>query len=145
VTDRHLRNVAASVRQRLMNAAKESGRPFQEVLQYFAMERFLYLLSLSPHAERFILKGALMFNVCGAPASRPTRDIDLLGRMNNSVDALVPVLRDVCNQTVEPDGMVFAVDSLTGQVIKEDADYSGVLQCVPGKRSRPHADRHRVR
>jgi len=46
-----------------MNSAKASGRPFQEVLQYFAMERFLYRLSLSPHAERFILKGALLFNL----------------------------------------------------------------------------------
>lgn len=61
--DRPLRNVAASVRQRLMNTAKETDRPFQEVLQYFAMERFLYRLSLSSHAERFVLKGALMFTV----------------------------------------------------------------------------------
>ena len=67
-----------------------------------------------------------MFTVWGAPASRPTRDIDLLGRMSNSVDALVPVFRDVCQQAVEPDGLVFAVDSLQGQAIKEDADYAGV-------------------
>jgi nucleotidyltransferase AbiEii toxin of type IV toxin-antitoxin system len=126
VTERPLRNVAASVRQRLMNTAQATGRPFQEVLQYFAMERLLNRLSLSPHAERFVLKGALMFTVWGAPASRPTRDIDLLGRMNNSVDALVPVFRDVCQQAVEPDGLVFAVDSLQGQVIKEHADYAGV-------------------
>lgn len=126
MTERPLQNVAASVRQRLMNTARETGRPFQEVLQYFAMERFLYRLSLSPHAERFVLKGALMFTVWGAPASRPTRDIDLLGRMSNSVDALVPVFRDVCQQAVEPDGLVFAVDSLQGQAIKEDADYAGV-------------------
>jgi len=86
VTERPLKNVAASVRQRLMNSAKALGRPFQEVLQYFAMERFLYRLSQSQHAERFILKGALLFNLWGAPSSRPTRDIDLLGRLNNSVD-----------------------------------------------------------
>ncbi|MCY2963950.1 MAG: nucleotidyl transferase AbiEii/AbiGii toxin family protein [Planctomycetota bacterium] len=90
------------------------------------MERFLYRLSLSPYAERFILKGALMFNVWGAPASRPTRDIDLLGCMNNSVDALLPVFRDVCRQKVEPDGLVFPVESLQGEIIKEDADYAGV-------------------
>ena len=48
MTERPLRNVAASVRQRLMNTARETGRPFQDVLQYFAMERFLYRLSLSP-------------------------------------------------------------------------------------------------
>jgi len=126
VTERPLKNVAASVRQRLMNSAKDSGRPFQEVLQYFAMERFLYRLSQSPHAERFILKGALLFNLWGAPSSRPTRDIDLLGRLNNSVDALVPVFRDVGQLAVEADGLVFAVETVAGQPIKEEADYSGV-------------------
>lgn len=126
MTERPIKNVAASVRQRLMNSAKASGRPFQEVLQYFAMERFLYRLSQSPHAERFILKGALLFNLWGAPSSRPTRDIDLLGRLNNSVDAIVSVIRDVCQLAVEPDGLVLAVDTVAGQTIKEDADYSGV-------------------
>ncbi len=126
MTDRPIRNVAASVRQRLMNTAKASGRPFQEVLQYFAMERFLYRLSQSPHSDRFILKGALMFRVWGTPASRPTRDIDLLARLNNDVDAIVPVMRDICRQDVEPDGLSFDVDSLTGEVIREDADCSGV-------------------
>lgn len=126
MTERPLRNVAASVRHRLTTAAKVSGRPFQEVLQYFAMERFLCRLSLSSHAERFVLKGALMFTVWGAPASRPTRDIDLLGSMNNSVTSVVPLFRDVCQQAVEPDGLVYPVDSLAGQVIKENADYSGV-------------------
>lgn len=54
-------NLSASVRQRLTNKAKETSRPFQEVLQYFAMERFLYCLSRSPYADKFVLKGALMF------------------------------------------------------------------------------------
>lgn len=126
MTDRLLRNVAASVRQRLTNAAKQTGRPFQEVLQYFAMARFLYRLSVSPHNERFVLKGALMFNVWGAPASRPMRDIDFLARLPHSVDAILPVIRDVCQQAAVPDGLVFDVDSLVGQVIKGDADYTGV-------------------
>lgn len=54
-------NLAASIRQRLLNKARETGRPFNEILQYFAMERFLYRLATSPHAGKFILKGALMF------------------------------------------------------------------------------------
>lgn len=126
MTGRPLRNVAASVRQRLKNVAKASGRPYQEVLQYFAMERFLHRLSVSPYRDQFILKGALMFNVWGAPASRPTRDIDLLGHMHNDVDAVMSVIRDICGEEVEPDGLIFDVDGLTGEVIKEQADYSGV-------------------
>jgi hypothetical protein len=120
------KDVTASIRQRLQNAARTSGRPFQEVLEYFAMERFLYRLARSPHAGRFVLKGALLFRAWGAPASRPTRDIDLLGRLENSVAAVVPVFRDVCGLAVEPDGMVFDPASVAGALIREDADYAGV-------------------
>lgn len=55
-----VKNLAASVQGRLQKRARETNRPFQELLQYFAMERFLYRLSKSPHRSRFILKGALM-------------------------------------------------------------------------------------
>jgi len=126
MTDKPVKNIAASIRQKLLNNANETGRPFQEVLQYFAMERFLYRLSRSPHADKFVLKGALMFTVWGGPSSRPTKDIDFLARMSNSVEAIVAVMREVCRQEVEPDGLVFDADGLSGSVIKEDADYEGV-------------------
>ena len=77
------KNLPASVRQRLTNKAKETNRPFQELLQYFAMERFLYRLGRSKHADKFILKGALMFTTWGGPSARPTKDIDLL-RLDSS-------------------------------------------------------------
>ena len=124
--DRKIKNVAASVRQRLLNVAIASRRPFQEVLQYFAMERFLYRLAESPYADRFVLKGALMFNVWRALTPRPTKDIDLLGRMENSTSALAAAMRDVCGQAVEDDGLIFDPRSVAAVVIKEDADYEGV-------------------
>lgn len=119
-------NVAASVRQRLQNEAKATNRPFQEVFEYYAMERFLYRLSRSCHAGRFVLKGALMFRAWGGLASRPTRDMDFLARLDNTVESVVPVFREACGLKVEPDGMVFDAESVTGAVIKEDADYPGV-------------------
>jgi hypothetical protein len=73
-------DLGASVRQRLLNQARSQGRPFQELLQYFAMERFLYRLAKSPYADRFILKGALLLTAWRAPAARPTMDIDLAGK-----------------------------------------------------------------
>jgi hypothetical protein len=91
-------NIAASVRQRLLNKARETDRPFNELLQYFAMERFLYRLSRSPHAGKFVLKGALMFTAWRAPVTRPTRDIDLLGITDDGIDAIVAVVKDVCTQ-----------------------------------------------
>lgn len=71
------KNIGASVRQRLKNRAAMDRRPFAELLQYYAMERFLYRLTQSPHAHRYILKGALMLRAWQSPDTRPTMDIDM--------------------------------------------------------------------
>ena len=121
-----IKNVAASVRQRLLNLAKETNRPFDELLQYYAMERFLYRLSLSEHRDKFVLKGALMFVVWEGPRSRATRDIDFAGKTKNSIENLVAIIKDVCAVDAEPDGMEFQPSNVAGERIKEDADYEGV-------------------
>ena len=126
MTRRLPKNIAASVRQRLLDKARETGRPFSELLQYFAMERFLYRLSRSPYANKFVLKGALMLIVWEAPLSRPTMDIDLLGRIDNSIETLVEVTREICRQEVEPDGIVFDAATIKAERIAEDADYEGI-------------------
>jgi hypothetical protein len=123
---KRVKDVAASIRQKLLNNAKSTKRPFQEVLQYFAMERFLYRLAQSPYADKFVLKGALMFTVWGAPATRPTKDIDFLARTENTIEAVVPIIRAVCAQPVEADGLVFDDTTVQGALIKEDADYEGI-------------------
>ena len=126
MTQRRGPNIVASVRQRLLNKARETGRPFNELLQYFSMERFLYRLSKSAHAGKFVLKGALMFTAWQAPVTRPTMDIDLLGITDNSVDKIAAIAREVCLQEVEPDGLIFEPNSVGGERIVEDADYGGV-------------------
>jgi len=98
-----VKNVAASVRQKLANLAKESKRPFAELLQYYAMERFLYRLSLSEYKDRLVLKGALMFVAWGTPRSRATKDIDLLARTGKSVKNLAALTQDICRMEVETD------------------------------------------
>ncbi len=123
---REVTNIAASVHQRLLNKARESGRPFNELLQHFAIERFLYRLSKSRHADRFILKGALMLSVWSGAASRPTKDIDVLGSIDNSLEAVTAAMKDVCETDVEADGMAFDGDSVTATRITEDAEYQGV-------------------
>ncbi|MHC4891282.1 MAG: nucleotidyl transferase AbiEii/AbiGii toxin family protein, partial [Planctomycetota bacterium] len=80
----------------------------------------------SPHTDNFVLKGALMLPVWEAPLSRPTIDIDLLGRTDNSIEAIAAVTKDICLQEVEPDGIAFDVNSIEGVHITEDADYEGV-------------------
>jgi hypothetical protein len=119
-------NIAASVRQRLLNKARATERPFAELIQYFAMERFLYRLSKSAHSRNFILKGALMLSVWEAPHTRPTMDIDMLGQINNEINSVISFVREVCIQQVEPDGIMFDVDSVAAENIREDADYEGI-------------------
>jgi len=119
-------NLAASVRQRLLNIAKRTNRPFQEVLQYYAMERFLFRLAQSPHNRAFTLKGGLLLHAWDAPRARVTKDVDLLARMGNSLEAVTGVIRSICEVAVESDGMTFDSSSLIAQRIKEDADYEGV-------------------
>jgi hypothetical protein len=119
-------NVAASVHQRLLNHAKANGRPFGEVLQYFGMERFLHRLSLTPHAESFVLKGALLFRVWNTPDTRATRDIDFLAFTENEIEALTAIVHDICSIEYPDDGLTFDSTSIEAQRIKEDADYEGV-------------------
>jgi len=126
MTRKSSKDMAASVLQRLLNKARKSGRPFNEILQYYAMERFLYRLSKSQHANTFVLKGALMFNVWRGPLSRPTMDIDLLGRVTDDMESIIAALSSVCAQEVEPDGLFFEPDSVTGERIIEGANYEGI-------------------
>jgi len=123
---RDITNIAASVHQRLLSMARATGRPFNELLQRFAIERFLYRLSKSRHADRFVLKGALMLSVWGGAASRPTKDIDLLGRIDNSLESIAQAMCDVCDVDVQEDGMVFDAESVTVARITEEAEYQGV-------------------
>jgi len=106
------RNIPASIRQRLLNRAKKDQRPFNELLQYFAMERFLYRLSKSSHADRFILKGALMLRVWHSPELRPTMDIDMLGKTSSKEADIIAQIQDILTIDVEEDGLVFDPDSI---------------------------------
>ena len=120
------RNLPASVRQRLLNQAHSQNRPFQELLQYYCMERFLYRLSHSQYSSQFILKGALLLTAWRAPLSRPTVDIDLMGRTSNELAHIEAIARALCGMESKADGVQFDATSLRVTRIKEDAEYEGV-------------------
>jgi hypothetical protein len=126
VSKTEVKNLAASIHQRLSNQARRAGRPLNELLQYYAIERFLYRLSSSSHVGQFVLKGALLFRLWGLSASRSTRDIDLLGITGNEVENLVTIVREICAQAVPADGLIFDPATVAGERITEDADYEGV-------------------
>lgn len=119
-------DIAVSVYTQLTRLSRSSGRPFQDLLQFFGIERFLYRLSQTQYGDRLILKGALMLYAWDAPAFRPTRDIDFLGRLDNSLEKMKEVTDAACRVSVEPDGLVFDPSTIMAERIKEDADYQGV-------------------
>lgn len=126
-----VKNLQASVKARLLNIAKETNRPFSEILQYYGIERFLYRFSCSKYADKFILKGALMFTVWRIPERRTTLDIDFLANYDSQITAIERVIKDVCNVPVTPDGLVFDAETVKGQRIKEEMEYEGVrVKCI---------------
>jgi predicted nucleotidyltransferase component of viral defense system len=126
LTPHEIQDIAASIRQRLLNKAKLENNQFDEMLRYYAIERFLYRLSKSQYSEKFVLKGALMLVVWEAPIERPTSDIDVLGRIENDIERLEGIFREVCEETVEADGLVFDSEVVKGEAITEQAEYPGV-------------------
>lgn len=124
---KQIKNMSASVHERLLNQAKKDQRPFNELLQYFAMDRFLYRWSKSHHAKRIVLKGALMLRVWEATEFRSTKDIDMLANnTSNDLDAITQIVKDVIAIDVEADGLTFQPGTVIAERITEDADYGGV-------------------
>jgi predicted nucleotidyltransferase component of viral defense system len=120
------RNLAASVRQRLLNIAKRDGEAFDLVLTRYALERLLYRLGQSQYHNQFLLKGAMLFAVWGGEAHRPTRDIDLLGFGTSELPQVVKIFQNICQEAVEPDGLEFLPDTMRAIEIREEQEYQGV-------------------
>ena len=122
---KQVRNVAASVRARLLQLAKTSGQSFDLVLTRFALERLLFRLSQSPHADRFILKGAMLMMSWFDDPHRGTRDLDLLGFGDPEPDPMLKTFRDILAQQAD-DGVSFDAETLRVDRIREGVDYGGL-------------------
>jgi hypothetical protein len=129
--DRELKNIPASIHARLLNEAKARGESFDQTLQYFAIERFLYRLSKTEWGERFIVKGAIMLRAWGTPLGRPTRDIDFLGHIDNSPVAVAGVVRECLAVVCPDDGLVFDPEIQMAEINTQDA-YPGVRVVMHG-------------
>ena len=120
------RNLAASVRQRLLTLSQDRKEPFDTVLARYAIERLLYRLSTSSHADRFVLKGAMLFVVWAEAVPRPTRDLNLLGYGSPDPDEITRIFREICASVVEPDGLNFLQDTVSAESIRDNAAYPGI-------------------
>lgn len=129
-------DLTRSIRDRLLNQAKARNEEFQNFLMRYGLERWLYRLSQTPHQERFVLKGAMLFAIWSDDPHRPTQDLDLLGFGNSSISELEAVFREVCSVAAEEDGLQFQTDSVKGRAIREENIYDGVrltLKAMLGK------------
>jgi predicted nucleotidyltransferase component of viral defense system len=120
----HPRNIGASVRQRLLTLARARGQPMELLLTRYALERLLHRLSLSPHRERFVLKGAMLLAIWFDEPHRATRDVDLLGFGDATQDALLATFREIMAAEVE-DGVRLDLKGLRIEPIREKVEFSG--------------------
>ena len=120
-----VKNIGASVRARLLRVSKERGQNFDLVLTHYAIERLLYRLAQSPHADRFVLKGAMLLMAWFDEPFRGTRDLDLLGNCDPAPDAVLDVFREVFGQE-RPDGVVFDAGAARVSRIRQENEYGGL-------------------
>ena len=121
----HCDGLARSMQTRLARHAKAINTDPNLVLTRYAVERFLYRLSRSPHGDRFVLKGALLMLVWLGDALRPTRDADLLGFGDLSDGAVRQIFIDLCQVDVEPDAMVYLAETVRVDPIRAEDAYGG--------------------
>lgn len=118
------RNIGASVRQRLLNLAHARSQPMELLLTRYALERLLHRLSVSPHRDRFVLKGAMLLATWFEEPHRATRDVDLLGFGDAAEDALLATFREIMAVEVD-DGVSFDLKGLRIEAIREELEYGG--------------------
>jgi predicted nucleotidyltransferase component of viral defense system len=120
------KDIGASVRARLVRAAREQGEDFQLVLTRYANERLLFRLASSRHAQWFVLKGAALFTLWTGKPHRATRDLDLLGFGDPGVEHVREVFVEVLALDVAADGVRFDLESIAVGLIREEQEYGGV-------------------
>lgn len=129
------KDLAASIRARLLLLAKAEGVDFQYILIRYALERLLYRLGQSAHADRFLLKGALLFSLWYDLPHRPTRDADLLGFGPSDLESVAQAFREIVALDVA-DGIVFDPDTVTVEEIRKDAGYAGARVMIDAEISK---------
>jgi hypothetical protein len=117
--------MGASVRQRLLNLSRTGHSPFHILLTRYVLERLLYRLTLTPHASRFVLKGAMLVTTWFPDPHRQTRDVDLLGFGDSNPDAILAAFREICAIQMD-DGVEINAAGLRVSLIREALEYGGL-------------------
>jgi hypothetical protein len=135
MTEKAIKDMAASVRAKLLGLARRTGKPYDEVVIRYALERFLYRLSKSPYKDQFLLKGGLLLMGRGLPQARPTRDIDLLSLIPVDVNKACSVIQAI-GEIPLTDGLAYDFSQMAQETLSPESDYPGLrlkFQCRMGK------------
>ena len=130
-------NLPASVKQRLLNLSRQTQVEFNVLLTKYALERFLYRLSVSRYRPQFILKGALLFGVWSQGVQRTTRDADVLSLRAPSIRRLISDFRKICEVQAPPDGIRFPAESVRAEEIRRQNILGGLGSPSSGCLARP--------
>lgn len=122
-----------SIQAQLLNYSRERQENHNHTLARYGIERMMYRLSRSPHADRFVLKGAMLFVLWLEDSHRPTQDLDLLGLGDLSADNLRAIFEDICQMSVEDDGIEFFKEKIEIEEIREAEVYQGLRVKIPGR------------
>jgi predicted nucleotidyltransferase component of viral defense system len=125
MSKRDVSNLPHSVRQKLLNIARQTGDDVNRVNIRYVIERLLYRISASEHASSFVLKGAMLFSVWVPVPYRSTMDLDLLGQGDLSAEKLPDIFKALCRMNVPPDGVRFDAETVTVYDIRENQEYVG--------------------
>ncbi|MCF6268777.1 MAG: nucleotidyl transferase AbiEii/AbiGii toxin family protein [Melioribacteraceae bacterium] len=130
VISKNKKYIAASIKERLKNISKQSGREYYNLLRLYVQERFLYRLSKSIFANNFILKGALLFVAHNISSLRPTRDIDFLGAsISNNIIEIEKSIKEILKLKFN-DGLQFDLNEIKSEEIVKEGNYHGVrIKC----------------
>ena len=119
------RNIAASVRNRLLKVAKENQKDFNLLVTRYCIERLMYRLSISEYVDRFLLKGALLFDLWFDIPHRPTRDADFLGLGPSDIATIRNTFKEICDIGIK-DGVTFKSETVDVKEIRKEANYPGL-------------------
>lgn len=131
--NKEIKNIGASMRNKLLNLSKETGRDYNALLRQFFQERFLFRLSISNYRDVLILKGALLLVSHNISRYRPTRDVDFLGKtVSNKLEDCKNIISEIVKIDAK-DGIVFDDEKIKAELITEDSDNNGIRISVPYK------------
>lgn len=131
---RILKDYGKSIRNRLLNVAKEEKVVYQTILTRFFQERLLYRISKSQYKENFYLKGGALMYAYEHFSARPTMDIDFMGKdISNDGENIAKTFQEICAIDCKEDGVIFDLDKITYENITESKDYHGIRLSIPVK------------